>query len=273
MIEIVGGGLIGLSCAWELGRRGIEAVVYERDPLGVGSASWAGAGMIAPHGEAFPDEEWRQIGVESARLYPGFVAAVGGNIDFRPASEGVDGQVDPRDLLRELSKQVRTVQRDVTSLAECNGEQVVVCAGAWASQLAMPVAVEPVKGYLLAWDHFPPGTLPDILRHGETYIFQRQHGRVIAGSNEERVGFDRQIDAAQVAAVLQRARALWPPLADKEPDAVWFGFRPATADGRPVIRRIDARVVAAYGHYRNGILLAPWTAAWVADEVQRQLTK
>ena len=47
-VLIVGGGVIGLSCARELVRRGRTVRVLERDAVGArtGAASWAGAGML-----------------------------------------------------------------------------------------------------------------------------------------------------------------------------------------------------------------------------------
>lgn len=44
---IVGGGVIGLSLAWELAQHGAKVGVVDRGPLG-GEASWAGAGMVPP---------------------------------------------------------------------------------------------------------------------------------------------------------------------------------------------------------------------------------
>ena len=46
-VAIVGGGVIGLSIAYELARRGIIAAVLDAGPMGR-QASWAGAGIIAP---------------------------------------------------------------------------------------------------------------------------------------------------------------------------------------------------------------------------------
>ncbi|MBK7929578.1 MAG: FAD-dependent oxidoreductase, partial [Bryobacterales bacterium] len=44
--------------------------------------------------------------------------------------------------------------------------------------------------------------------------------------------------------------------------AAWNGFRPAVAQDHPVLTRIPGtRLFTAYGHYRNGILMAPATAA------------
>jgi len=46
-VLIVGAGVMGLSLAWELSRRGIRAAILERGDVGR-EASWAGAGMIPP---------------------------------------------------------------------------------------------------------------------------------------------------------------------------------------------------------------------------------
>jgi len=48
----------------------------------------------------------------------------------------------------------------------------------------------------------------------------------------------------------------------------WAGLRPGSPDGRPILDRSDSPpVVFACGHYRNGILLAPWTGRQVAKLV------
>ncbi len=271
MIEIVGGGLIGLSCAWELQKRGFEVVVYDRDLSRKSSASWAGAGMLGALAETFPDEVWRQRAVASAAMYGGWLASFNGSVDFYEGSLDMDGHVDPRDLLRELSLLVCVEERCVGSLDELAGEQIVVCTGAWG--LSGFPDVEPVKGYLLAWDGVPAGTLQGILRDGHTYILQRGRGRIIAGSTEERIGFDASMDEDVIAGLRKRAEELLPFLKSMQVSERWYGFRPAAAGNVPVLQRINDRVVLAYGHYRNGILLAPWTARWVADEIQRQLGK
>ena len=46
-VAIVGGGVIGLSLAWELARRGHQPTVIEKALLGR-AASWAGAGILPP---------------------------------------------------------------------------------------------------------------------------------------------------------------------------------------------------------------------------------
>lgn len=46
-ILVVGGGVIGLSIAWELSSRGHQVTVMEKNRIGR-KASWAGAGILAP---------------------------------------------------------------------------------------------------------------------------------------------------------------------------------------------------------------------------------
>ena len=49
-VVVVGGGVIGLACAWRLAQRGAEVAVLERGEPGQGATRVA-AGMLAPVGE------------------------------------------------------------------------------------------------------------------------------------------------------------------------------------------------------------------------------
>ncbi|HET7416846.1 MAG TPA: FAD-dependent oxidoreductase [Solirubrobacterales bacterium] len=70
---VVGGGVIGLSCAWRLAQRGARVAVVERGEPGRGATRVA-AGMLAPVGElTFGEPELLELTLAAARLYPGFV--------------------------------------------------------------------------------------------------------------------------------------------------------------------------------------------------------
>ncbi len=70
----VGGGVIGLSCAWRAAARGARVAVLERAEPPAGATNVA-AGMLAPVGElTFGEPELLELTLASARLYPGFVA-------------------------------------------------------------------------------------------------------------------------------------------------------------------------------------------------------
>ncbi|MGO4540498.1 glycine oxidase ThiO [Paenibacillus sp. 2TAB19] len=69
-ILVMGGGVIGLSCALELQRRGHQVMVLEINRCG-GQASGAAAGMLAPYSENVesPDAFFRFC-LQSLQLYP-----------------------------------------------------------------------------------------------------------------------------------------------------------------------------------------------------------
>jgi len=73
-VLIIGGGIIGLSIARELARRGLSVTILERHQPGR-EASWAGAGMLAPQGE-LSEGDFLRLCLESNRLYPEFRAAI-----------------------------------------------------------------------------------------------------------------------------------------------------------------------------------------------------
>ncbi len=84
---IVGGGIIGLSLAIELRKRGVKVLVVERAEPGR-EASHAAAGMLADHGDEFP-AAIAPLAKASARMYPEFVHELqdesGINVDLRDA--------------------------------------------------------------------------------------------------------------------------------------------------------------------------------------------
>ena len=73
-ILIIGAGVIGLSIARELRRRGIaEIAVIDRGRCG-GEASWAAAGMLAPNAETHEEGPFFRFCTASNALYPEFAA-------------------------------------------------------------------------------------------------------------------------------------------------------------------------------------------------------
>jgi glycine oxidase len=163
-----------------------------------------------------------------------------------------------------------------TSLGKYSDEGVVIAAGAWSSSLKsdLPVTV-PVRGHLISY-HTDRPLITSILRHDGTYLLQRRsqrkphrsEGALIAGSSTEYVGFDRKIDESVVSEIHKRASRLLPELATLTPAERWVGFRPGIEGGNPAVGRLEGTSIwTAFGHYRNGILLAPETAREIAQSV------
>ncbi|HWF09158.1 MAG TPA: FAD-dependent oxidoreductase, partial [Bryobacteraceae bacterium] len=157
-----------------------------------------------------------------------------------------------------------------TARATYTDDSVLLAAGAWSSALATPFhlpAVSSVRGHLISYEA-APGLLPAILRCGSTYLLQRENGTIVAGSSTEHVGFDRTIDERIVQEIHVRALNLFPELPAAGPTDRWIGFRPAIEGEIPAVGRIEGTAVwTAFGHYRNGILLAPETARRIEKSV------
>jgi glycine oxidase len=140
---------------------------------------------------------------------------------------------------------------------------IVLAAGAWSTSISglprVPRAY-PVRGHLICFELFA-GSLRPIVRENHTYILQRADGRTICGTSTEDAGFNRSIDPYQVSDITIRARKLLPSLDVLPVTGQWNGFRPACDNPEPVVGRFEETALwLAYGHYRNGILLAPETA-------------
>ncbi|MCP9494681.1 MAG: glycine oxidase ThiO [Pyrinomonadaceae bacterium MAG19_C2-C3] len=72
-VLIIGGGVIGLSIARELARRGARVTVVERGRFG-GESSYAAAGMLAPQAEAETDDDFFHLACASRDMYADFAA-------------------------------------------------------------------------------------------------------------------------------------------------------------------------------------------------------
>jgi len=73
-VIVVGGGVIGLCCAWRLAHCGARTIVLDRAEPPAGATRVA-AGMLAPIGElAFGEPELLRMTIAAAEIYPDFVA-------------------------------------------------------------------------------------------------------------------------------------------------------------------------------------------------------
>ncbi|MBV9333961.1 MAG: glycine oxidase ThiO, partial [Candidatus Eremiobacteraeota bacterium] len=156
-----------------------------------------------------------------------------------------------------------------------NGAKAVVNAcGAWAAQLrGVPAScvppIEPVKGQMIALN-VPTGFVRRATWVPGAYLVPRDDGRLLIGATVESKGFDERVTGEGVHELLHAALNAAPALGSFTITESWAGLRPGTPDGLPVLgtTELDGFLLAT-GHYRNGILLAPATARFVADAVER----
>jgi glycine oxidase len=148
-------------------------------------------------------------------------------------------------------------------------DAVLLAAGAWCGPLAasagFDLPVGPVRGQMLAVSHVP-SLLSHAIHGDDVYLVPRPSGELLIGATVERVGFERAVTPDGIGSLIAQALALVPGMGSRPITRSWFGFRPWASDGQPVLGPLpeaDALFVAT-GHYRNGILLAPVTAAVMA---------
>ncbi|MEZ5352005.1 MAG: FAD-dependent oxidoreductase [Bryobacteraceae bacterium] len=244
--------------------------------------------------------EQASIGIASRWLSHAEIAAHVPALDGEPRGALYyprDAIVDPVDVVRLLHRIQPPVSAEVSAIeatargvvvrtaSEAIAREVIECdaavlaAGAWASRIAVTVngvphrlaESVPVRGHLMGFQ-VEAGRLGPILRHAHTYLLQRRSGLLVAGTSEERVGFDAATDQSTVAAIRARAMRLIPRLIADAPYKSWIGFRPGIDASAPAIGQVEeSRLWLAYGHYRNGILLAPATAHRIAQSISATL--
>ena len=149
---------------------------------------------------------------------------------------------------------------------------VVLAAGSWSGEITIdgvpPLPVRPVRGQLvqLAIEGAP---LRRITWGTRCYLVPASARSVLVGATVEDAGFDERSTVAGVRDLLDAACDLVPQLWHSAFAGVRVGLRPATPDEMPIIGPSPTipGLVYATGHYRNGVLLAPFTAHAVADLV------
>ncbi|AFY50148.1 glycine oxidase [Nostoc sp. PCC 7524] len=204
-----------------------------------------------------------------------------------------DAQVDNRALVRVLwtaaeslgveLKDGITVEAFLQQQGQVVGVQTntgiiranhyVLATGAWANDL-LPLPVRPRKGQMLSVrvpESVPELPLKRVLFGENTYIVPRRNRSIIIGATSEDVGFTPQNTPAGMQTLLQGAIRLYPQLQNYPIQDLWWGYRPATPDELPILgASYCPNLTLATGHYRNGILLAPITAALIADYIWEQ---
>jgi glycine/D-amino acid oxidase-like deaminating enzyme len=161
-----------------------------------------------------------------------------------------------------------------TSAGTLVADGVVIAAGSWSGLFAESSLrngqaggpIRPIRGQLLRL-RLPTPPASRVIWGSRCYLVPRRDGTVLAGATVEDVGFDETATASAVQHLLGESVALLPILQHAAFEEVRVGLRPMTPDELPVIGASSTKrhVFYASGHYRNGILLAPLTAALMAD--------
>jgi len=151
-----------------------------------------------------------------------------------------------------------------------SGDRLVIATGAWAEEWQEACGaiwpVVPIRGQICA---FPivAGEVRHMVFGSQGYVVAKANGSLVCGASEDVAGFDTSVTEAGIARLERWSRQLIPNLDGRPILLKWAGLRPATRDGWPLIGPVRGaeQVICAFGHYRNGILLAPVTAKRIGD--------
>jgi glycine oxidase len=235
----------GVAAAWLSG-----AEVRAREP---GLRPSVTAGMFCPE-----DHQ-----VDPARVVAALAAAL------RAAGGAIVAGTPATGLLRAAGRvagvetPAGTVRAPVVVLA--TGAEAA--RGALVPELALPV--RPLKGQsLVLRTSARSGGLAHVVWTEQVHLAPKADGRLIVGATMEEAGFDAEVTAGGLLALLDGARRALPGVEEMVLEGVWTGFRPTSDDDAPFLGETGHDgLLVANGHHRNGYLLAPATAEALAGLV------
>ena len=121
-------------------------------------------------------------------------------------------------------------------------------------RIARPPAIVPVRGQIVLLAEQNPGARR-VVNEGQRYLVPRGDGRVLVGSTEEDVGFDRSTTAGAIEGLLEFASRSSPRWPRRGSNALGPACDPVSADRRPYLGRIPGydNAFLAAGHGRAGL--------------------
>ncbi|QJW99400.1 NAD(P)/FAD-dependent oxidoreductase [Frigoriglobus tundricola] len=169
----------------------------------------------------------------------------------------------------EKSNGVASAVRTATGAVPA--DQIVVATGAWTpllnEELGCRVPIQPGKGYSLTMPR--PAvcpTYPLIFEEHRVAVTPFASGYRL-GSTMEFAGYDESLNRSRLGLLTDAAKLyLRDPFAEPVQEE-WWGWRPMTFDGLPVIDRAPAanNVLIAAGHNMLGLSMATATGKLVAE--------
>ncbi|WP_186327798.1 glycine oxidase ThiO [Paenibacillus xylanexedens] len=166
------------------------------------------------------------------------------------------------------------VQGITTSIGEMTCKHVIIAAGLQSEELMrhvnLSLPVWSVKGEIAAvqFSAEHAGYRPDRTVYAEDiYIVPKANGEVWLGATSLPGRTDLNVSVQSVQKLLTAATYWVPGLKEARFLRAWAGVRPATPDGLPYIGACESvpGLFAAFGHYRNGILLSAITGRLMAE--------
>jgi D-amino-acid dehydrogenase len=192
---------------------------------------------------------------------------------WRQVLERLGVTVRERCEVRSFVRESGSARAVLTTAGDIAADAVVVATGALTPQLGRQlgarIPIQPGKGYSI--------TMPRPARCPALPLMFPEHRVVVTpmrsayriGSMMEFSGYDAAVDPRRLTLLKSGAsHYLREPYRDPVEEE-WFGWRPMTYDGKPIVDRSPAmgNVYVAAGHNMLGLSMAPATGRLVAELV------
>jgi D-amino-acid dehydrogenase len=173
------------------------------------------------------------------------------------------------------------VETIVTNKGNFKLDEIVVAGGAWSpnitQKLGSRISLLPGKGYSFTLkDEQEKPNIPSILCEGRVAVTPMANDIRFGGTMEITHTGDTKISTNRVQGIVNSIHDFYPNLKIDMPkkENTWFGFRPCTPSGMPIIMRDEklSNVVLATGHAMMGLSLAPATGKIVEEIISNKKT-
>ena len=166
----------------------------------------------------------------------------------------------------------------VTNKGNFEADEFVLATGAWTpffnKILGVKIPIQPGKGYSVIIK--PPKqcpTVPLLLKDKKMLASPYQDEYRISGTMEFS-GYNEDINKKRIDAMIDGHKQYFPSVKFKEIQKEWYGWRPMTYDGLPIIDRLPIlyNVTIAAGHNMIGMGAAPATGKLITAIISGEVS-
>lgn len=184
-------------------------------------------------------------------------------------------------LVKNFKIQQNVITEIITDQGVFCTDEVVLSSGSWSPEIAkkldVNIAILPGKGYSFTLNNrADKPSIPSILCEGKVAVTPMNNDIRFGGTLEITHTKDIKINQNRMKGIVNSINEFYPNLKINRPEEkdTWFGFRPCTPSGLPIIAR-DKKIknlIVATGHAMMGLSLAPATGKLVTEIISNKST-
>ena len=155
-------------------------------------------------------------------------------------------------------------------------EKIVISCGAWSNDLLkesfnVEFPMRPIKGASMLIKS-KEKLFTNNIWFKNIYLAPRINNNIAIGATEDEKGFESSVMLDEIFFLSSKLWEYMPELEKLEFKKIKAGIRSNVIDGKPIIGSLKCNkdILCSFGHYRNGILLAPISAEIISNYVLKK---